>query len=142
MALEKNLLFKLLDYLENLISQVESKEVTLNKLEEGMDFMFAVERRMQLMIETTINIAEHIVAGLNLAHPETAKDVFFVLGKEGIITQELAQKLANAAGFRNILGHDYLDVDLKIVAEASTTGLDDLRQFATCIRQFIEKQHN
>ena len=126
MALEKNLLFKLLDYLENLISQVESKEVTLNKLEEGMDFMFAVERRMQLMIETTINIAEHIVAGLNLAHPETAKDVFLVLGKEG----------------RNILVHDYLDVDLKIVAEASTTGLDDLRQFATCIRQFIEKQHN
>lgn len=141
MAIDIKTLNNLLDYLEGEIKDIEKSNVTLTSLgqENNSIFTDATKHRVQVAIEVVINIAEHIVAGLNLGKPEFARELFPLLAKESILGEELAEKLGKAVGLRNILVHLYMEVDLAILADAATKDLDDLRNFAKAIDKFLEK---
>lgn len=140
MALDNVTLYKLLSYLNDMIVGLEEKKVTTKKLSTDEDLMFSVEHRLHTAIDAVINISEHIIAGLNLGHVDTAKDAIKLLAKHKIIPQNLGNKLGKAADMRNILVHQYFEVDVKEVAIASTENLDDLRDFTKVISEFLEKQ--
>lgn len=95
---------------------------------------------MQIAVEITINLAEHIAAGLNLGKPEFARELFPLQVQEKIIDNELSEKLRDAVGLRNVLVHMYRDVDPGILADSATVGLNDLRAFAKAINEFLGKQ--
>jgi len=62
--------------------------------------------------------------------PEEDKETFDILAKGEIISNELAIKLKDAKGMRNILSHQYGNVDDEIVFESITEELDkDVREF-------------
>jgi len=53
------------------------------------------------------------------------------------ITVELREKWIRMVGFRNILVHDYLEVDLKIVYDVMQNHLDDLDELKTVFATFL-----
>lgn len=142
MAIDIKTVKNLLDYLEGEIKEIEKIKITVEALEKKDNPILtdATKYRVQVAIEVAINMAEHIVASMNLGKPEFARELFPLLAKENIINEELAEKLGKAVGLRNILVHMYTEVDLTILAYAATTGLDDLRDFARAINEFLEKQ--
>lgn len=142
MAINKKTVEHILRYLEGEIKIIEDSRVTRDALdaEENLTFTDATKHRMQIAVEMVINIAEHIVSGLNLGMPEYARDLFPLLAKENIIAKDLAEKLGKAVGLRNVLVHMYLDVDLDILADSASVGLNDLRAFVKVINEFLEKQ--
>ena len=89
-----------------------------------------VERKLQLSIQVCIDIANYLIAQLGLRAPEQLENVFLVLGREGILSQELAQRMVGMVRFRNILVHNYLDTDADIVYNHLQKGLPDFEQFA------------
>lgn len=103
--------------------------------------MFSVEHRLHTAIDAVINISEHIISGLNLGHVDTAKDAIKLLAQHKIISQNLGKRLGKAADMRNILVHQYFEVNVEEVATASTKDLNDLREFARAINDFLEKQN-
>lgn len=141
MAIDEKTVRRLLDYLEGEVKILERSQVSQEKFDQDMVFTDATEHRVQIAVEMVINTAEHIVAGLKLGKPEYASDLFPLLAKEGIISEDLAKILIKAVGLRNILVHQYRDVDLKILTQSATNGLNDLRDFAKAIKDFLEK-HN
>lgn len=142
MALDKTTLSKLLDYLNERITSLENKKITQVKLEADEDLLFSVEHQLHTAIEAVINIAEHIVAGLNLGHVDTAKDTLKILVKSKIIPAELGERLGDAADMRNILVHQYFEIDIKKITMAVTKDLNDLRAFAKAVYEFLEKNSN
>jgi len=140
MALDIDTLNKLLKYLEDMITYLDQKQLTNEQLENDEDLLFSVEHHLHTAIESVINISEHIVAGLNLNHVDNAKDAIKVLAKEEIVTKGLAERLGQAADMRNVLVHQYFDVDVNKVSEAATKDLKDLRDFAKAVNDFLEKQ--
>lgn len=75
-----------------------------------------------------------------LAALEPAGDyagVFGSLRAGGVIDAELAARLARAAGQRNLLVHDYLAIDDRIVF-GSLASLADLRRFATAVQRLLD----
>jgi uncharacterized protein YutE (UPF0331/DUF86 family) len=64
-----------------------------------------------------------------------------ILGKKGIIPQDLAAKLSNAASFRNILIHEYLKVDIKQVYTSLQKDLDDFVVFSRFIAGYLGENH-
>lgn len=141
MAIDIKTVKNLLDYLEGEIKSIQESNITPEALDRGDSILAdATKYRVQIAVEVTINITEHIVAGQNLGKPEFARDLFPLLVKENIIDKELAEKLGKAVGLRNILVHLYKEVDPTILAYAATVGLDDLRVFAKAIHEFLEKQ--
>lgn len=142
MAIDIKTVLNLLEYLDAEIRVIEKSKVTREALneEENSVFTDATKHRVQVAVEIVMNLAEHIVAGLNLGKPEFARELFPLLVKEGIIDEELSEKLQKAVGLRNILVHMYREVDLGILADSATVGLNDLRVFAKAVNEFLEKQ--
>ena len=142
MDIKKQTVEHILRYLEGEIKVITDSHVSREALDEEENLVFtdATKHRMQIAVEMVINIAEHIVSSLNLGMPEHARDLFTLLAKENIITEDLSEKLGRAVGLRNVLVHLYLEVDLDVLADSATVGLDDLREYVKNINEFLEKQ--
>jgi uncharacterized protein YutE (UPF0331/DUF86 family) len=94
-----------------------------------------VEHTLQLAIQAALDVASHIVSDERLGEPATNRDLFDRLATGGWISKELAAKLGDMAGFRNVLVHGYQDVDLDIVVDAARNRLEDLTVFVAAVRK-------
>lgn len=94
-----------------------------------------VEHTLQLAIQAALDVASHIVSEERLGEPLTNRQLFDRLSKGGWIDRELADRIANMAGFRNILVHGYTDVDVAIVQDVIQHHLGDLDSFVLAIRK-------
>jgi len=89
-----------------------------------------VERYLQLAIQVVLDISNHIVADDRLGAVEEYRDAIRLLGQSGYLQPDLAQRLIPMAGLRNILVHDYLDVDRGKIYILLQDCLEDFEQFA------------
>lgn len=92
-----------------------------------------VERRLQLAIQICLDIANYLIAHLRLPAPEELPNVFDILGREGIIPADLAHRMVGMVRFRNILVHNYLEIDARRVYRHLSEDLDDFDRFARVI---------
>ena len=92
------------------------------------------------MIEACIDIANHVIAAERLERVEEYARMFVVLGKNGIISEELAENLAKMARFRNLLIHRYGEINAEYIVEILDKHLQDIIEFMEKIRKFMEKQ--
>jgi len=67
------------------------------------------ERYFHLAVESVLDIGNHLIA--DRGPPKAYKDIFVILSEAQIIPEPLARKLEKWAGFRNILVHNYLEID-------------------------------
>jgi uncharacterized protein YutE (UPF0331/DUF86 family) len=89
----------------------------------------AVERWLHIAIESCIDLAYHVVADHGWTPPDTARQAFQTLASHGLIPHELSGRLGLAVGLRNVLVHEYAEVDLELLAQVVARDLADLRQF-------------
>ena len=93
-----------------------------------------VEHTLQIAIQAALDVASHVVSDERLGEPETNRDLFTLLARGGYLPAELAERLEDMAGFRNVLVHGYQLVDLDIVRRVLEKDLDDLPQFVAAVR--------
>ena len=98
-----------------------------------------IERNLEVSAQSVIDIANRIISIEDLEKPQDYYDAIMRLGQAGIIPLKFAQKLAPIAGFRNILVHDYLDIDWDEVYN-NLHQLQDLSKFMTQVKQWMKKQ--
>ena len=84
------------------------------------------ERYLHLAMEAAIDLANHWIADRALRTPESNRDTFSVLEESGEIDAALAERLRGWAGFRNILVHQYANIDHRIAYRAIQDDLGDL----------------
>jgi uncharacterized protein YutE (UPF0331/DUF86 family) len=111
----------------------------LDTLIADLGRQWAVERGLQLCAQNALDIATHLAAsaGREAADYATAIDV---LGNLGAVPVEFARRFREIAGFRNILVHGYLTVDLPRVHALLNTRLDDFVEFARHVERFMERR--
>ena len=87
------------------------------------------DRYLHLAAEAAIDLANHWIADARLRTPETNRDAFSVLEEAGEISSGLAERLRGWAGFRNVLVHQYANIDHRIAYRAIRDDLGDLHAF-------------
>lgn len=97
----------------------------------------STERFLQLAIETTIDIGNHIVADMNLGDVQWSSDIASILHEKGYLTVELREVWIKMIGFRNLLVHDYLDIDRTKVHQILQNNLSDLKALEKVFAQFL-----
>jgi uncharacterized protein YutE (UPF0331/DUF86 family) len=97
----------------------------------------AAERFLQLAIECVFDVGTHVIAGLGLDRPSRYAEILPALFRAGVIQEQTASRLDSLAGFRNILVHDYVRLDRKLVYEFLRTKLHNLRGFGRDVAQFL-----
>jgi len=93
----------------------------------------AIERCLQMSIETCINIGNHLIASNSWRNPEDYADIFRILNENGIIDRELTESLVNMARFRNRLVYLYWDTEPRVVYRIMKNSLPDIEKFAKAV---------
>lgn len=103
-----------------------------------LDLHDIADRNMQVALECCIDIANHIIAARGLRMPQSSADAFAVLAEASLLPAHLAQRLAQASGFRNIIVREYLHIDRQR-AFAALGQLSDLSAFAAHVLDLLAK---
>jgi uncharacterized protein YutE (UPF0331/DUF86 family) len=90
---------------------------------------------VQLTIDTALSACLHFQLGT----PPTYGDAFRRLAEEDLLEPDLAERLARAAGFRNVVVHAYERLDLERIYRSARDGPSDLRAFLTAMRAALRE---
>lgn len=90
----------------------------------------AVKYHFITAIEGCARIAHHLIASEGWRVAESNADAVRTLGSQRVVPVSTAQAVARAVGFRNVLVHEYIDIDDERVRE-NLQRLDDLEAFVS-----------
>ncbi len=105
------------------------KYMNLSKKEffQDVDVQDIVEYNLFQIINHLISIMQHIVVDEQYALPETAYDSSYVLYDKGILSEKDLDLIKKMIGFRNIIGHDYINLNKDVVYFALREGIKDIK---------------
>lgn len=128
---DRQVICRRLHALEAYVTELERLASTLSRsaFDSEVTSQWMVEHGLQLAIESILDIANHLVAGGRLGAPQSYREALELLGSAEILPGEFVSRLRGMPGFRNILVHDYLAVDLGIVWDMLQTGPAQFREF-------------
>ena len=135
MVLER--LKKLAEYLEFLDKK---KALSYEEYLKDKEAQLAVERALQLSIQIVVDIAAHILATTSNKTPQDYSDAVVKLAEIGVIPAAYAGKIMAMPRFRNILVHEYVNINPRRVYENMQDHLVDFVLFARYIYDWLDKQ--
>ena len=81
-------------------------------------------------LQNCLTVATHWLADAKLDVPAGYREALLALRDRGVLQADLAERLAAAAGLRNLIAHRYGVLDWRRVHDVASTRLADLLQFA------------
>lgn len=84
-----------------------------------------------------LTIGNMVIAEHNFQKPERNDDIFDILADNKVYSRNLAEKLWGVDGFRNILTHQYIDVDLNLVYDYLEKGIPIFKEYAKCVAKIL-----
>jgi uncharacterized protein YutE (UPF0331/DUF86 family) len=100
----------------------------------------ATERLLQELIEAAIDINVHMIVESGHAPPEDYYQSFIRAGELGMLSLDLAEKLAPSAGLRNRLVHEYDRIDHSIILEAVALAEELYSRYLKEVYSFISRK--
>lgn len=95
------------------------------------------ERYLQLAIQAVLGVSNHIVADMNLRLPADSTELFEILARHKVLPVRLSKKLAPMAGFRNLLVHEYMEIDRHRVYAVLENDLGDFEKFIKAVSKLL-----
>jgi len=111
--------------------------VSVEELGADTELLWIVERGLQLCAQNAIDVATHIAASRGRDVPDYASAID-ELGRLDVLEPDFVREFRDVAGFRNVLVHGYLEVDLDILHRLLHEGLGEFEAFAAQIEVFLE----
>jgi len=131
---DKTLILRKLSELDEYYKQIkEFEKITVAQYSADWKIQRIIERTLQMMIETCVDIASHIIADKGYRVPKSYSDTFKVLYDEKIVGSRLFNALQKMAKFRNIVVHHYDKVDAEIVVGILKKDLKDFTSYKDAI---------
>lgn len=87
-------------------------------------------------IEACVDVGQHICAAQGWGPPADNGDAVRLLGERGVLQGKLADSIRRAVGFRNVLVHEYVEVDDAIVIDR-LGDLSDLEEFVRQVADYV-----
>lgn len=97
----------------------------------------ATERFLHLATKAINDMVSHVVAEEQWGTVDQYSDLSRLFASEGYIDDAQRDQWIRMIGFRNVLVHDYRDVDRKIVYDVLQENLDDLDQLKRLFARFL-----
>ncbi|HSK22156.1 MAG TPA: HepT-like ribonuclease domain-containing protein [Egicoccus sp.] len=97
----------------------------------------AVERLLGRLVDLAVDVNSH-VASVRLGRaPGEYRESFDLAVAAGVIDGELAEQLKPSVGMRNVIVHEYVSLDLDLVAAAVPLAVDGYRRFVTTVARHL-----
>lgn len=97
-----------------------------------------VERRFVKMTEAAIDIAEELVKYDRGQPPGSNPESMRTLGEMSVLSDSLAEEMAQGARFRNVLSHTYGNIIDHDVVYNALQDLERYRSFVQAVRDYLD----
>lgn len=99
----------------------------------------SAERLLQLMVEIAVDINNHILVDEGRPAGKDYYSSFFDLVTLGIYPEEFAREIAPSTGLRNILVHEYEEIDEQIVYKSMEKGIKQFKKYMSFILKYTNQ---
>jgi len=96
----------------------------------------AIVLNLQRACEAAIDMGTRVIRMKQLGIPQSSRDVFALLEKAGILTNDISLRMQKMVGFRNIAIHDYQALSIEIVQSILDNRLVDFKEFSQSLLTF------
>jgi uncharacterized protein YutE (UPF0331/DUF86 family) len=127
--------------IEEFLSELdEITPASFAEYEQDIKAKAACERYFEKIVEAIVDLVFIIIKEKRYKMPEADKEAFDILAKEQIITKEIAEKLKDAKGMRNIIVHEYGKINDEFVFNSVKEELqEDTYQFLKQVKLFLKR---
>jgi uncharacterized protein YutE (UPF0331/DUF86 family) len=116
----------------------EKNTISFKEFKNNLDTQDVVLYNLQIAIQGCIDLAGHIVSDQGWPAPDTSAGLFDILKKHKIIPEQLTKNLRKMAGFRNLIIHEYANIDLEKVYNILHNDIRDIMLFLKYICVFAK----
>lgn len=100
------------------------------ELETNLTRQDAIVLNLQRACDAAIDLAMHMVRVHRLGLPQESREAFTLLEQARLLAPDLAKRMRNMVGFRNIAVHQYQQLSLPILRAILEKRLNDFDEFA------------
>ena len=97
------------------------------------------EHYLQKAIEAALDLGRHVILARGWLAPEEFTDVPRILRGHGVIRETLSHKLAELAGLRGLIVHQYGDVDHRRLYQIVISELTVLDDYARAVLHHVQE---
>ncbi len=120
---------KMANIQNNLTRLKEKQGIGIGDFLEDKDIQDIVLLNLQTAIQGCIDIAGHIVSDNNWGVPGSMAAVFDILCEKKVISDRSSKVMRSMTGFRNLIAHEYAEMDMNKVYEVFNGRLGDFNVF-------------
>ncbi len=123
-----------LESLHRCLRRIETRRPSsVEALLADIDAQDILSLNLERAIQLCVDLAAMSLADRDEPPPISMREAFLGMGRLGLLTPDLAARLAGAVTLRNILVHEYARVDWARVFDAVDLSLPDLEAFARVV---------
>ena len=132
--IDRNILLAKAGRVEQHLRRIKEKRIVpLDQFLEDLDRQESILFNMQTAIQNCIDMAAHIISDHNLGVAGSTNEMFYMLQENGYLDSGLTEKMVASVGFRNLIVHEYGNVDLRKVYQIAQKDIEDLETFLRVI---------
>jgi uncharacterized protein YutE (UPF0331/DUF86 family) len=130
MSVDKELISRKITLINNDLKSLKGlSKLSLKTYLSKAEYEALAERYLERIIGRMIDINYHILSEEENEIPTDFFNSFIALGRKKYLPIKLAGIMANSAGLRNRLAHEYDEIDAKKVYEAMESCLKDVPKY-------------
>lgn len=138
---DRELIAKKLEQIEQALEVLErQRKYSAKDLERSLETRWMVERGLEVMMQAVFDIGAHVLAADKKNDWEDYAGLIEKLGLHGVVPEGFARRFRDMAGFRNVLVHEYLEIDLHILERVLKEELENFHKFVRYIMEYLERK--
>ncbi len=140
--LNKDFIVRKIKLIQEDLSRLEPLgHFSLEALDKDSVSYAATERLLERIVTRAIDINRHLIAELGAGNEKvrTYEDTFRTLAELNVYPSDFADEIAPSAGLRNVLVHEYDDVDLKKIYVSVGKALTQYAKYCNFLLEFLNK---
>jgi uncharacterized protein YutE (UPF0331/DUF86 family) len=127
--LDKNLLLTRLEEIDKHLAKIAPfASLTYHEFLDDSSAQDIVEYNLFQIVNHLITITQHIVVDEEYGLPQTAYEAAQIVFDKGILDSNDLELMKKMIGFRNVVGHNYLNINKEVVYFILTQGQQDIRK--------------
>ncbi len=109
-------------------------------LAASLSLRWIIERGLLAAATLVFDILDHILSAAFGEYSQTYEDTLRVAHEEGLLSNELYSRMKGLGGFRNILVHEYVRIDLRSLCESMSKAFGVFPAFSVEIQKWLKKR--
>ncbi|KKL47288.1 hypothetical protein LCGC14_2337050 [marine sediment metagenome] len=139
LLVNRSVILKKISYIRHNLSRLGDKvNISLESFKKDLDIQDVVLHNVQHAVQGCIDIGSHIISDEGWGVAGGLNEIFYILKDKGVIKAEMVEKMISMVGFRNVLVHEYEDINLDIVYNILHHHLRDINEYLLAMVNYFK----